>query len=95
MNNFYEILHEKGKGWICRVKNRQSEFKQYYYKYSDLLKQELNGENIFILLNTFYRTYRRIEFIKELNANYIDLDIYKTGFIKEQILINGFRRKSF
>ena len=43
---------------------------------------------IYINLNTFYRTYRRIECIKELNALFIDLDTYKTDFTKEQILIN-------
>ncbi len=85
---YLEILHGKSKGWICRVENGQAGFKQYHYRYSDLLKQELKGENTFISLNTFYRTYRRIEFIKELNANHIDLDTYKTGFTKEQILID-------
>ena len=43
---------------------------------------------MYITLNTFYKTYRRIECIKELNALFIDLDTYKTGFTKEQILMN-------
>ena len=44
--------------------------------------------NVYITLNTFYKTYRRLEYLKELKALFIDLDTYKTGFTKEQILMN-------
>ena len=39
-------------------------------------------------MNTFFKPSRRIECIKELKANFIDLDIYNTKFTKEQIIMN-------
>lgn len=39
-------------------------------------------------MNTFYRTLRRIDTIKELTCNYIDLDTYNTKFTNDQILMN-------
>ena len=59
-----------------------------HYKYKDIIKLKFDEDNIYITLNTFYKTYRRIECIKELNALFIDLDTYKTDFAKERILIN-------
>ena len=53
-----------------------------------LVGLKFNEDNVYITLNTFYKTYRRIECLKELNALFIDLDTYKTGFTKEQILMN-------
>ena len=53
-----------------------------------LVGLKFNEDNVYITLNTFYKTYRRIEYLKELKALFIDLDTYKTGFTKEQILMN-------
>ena len=53
-----------------------------------LVELKYYEDNIYITLNTFYKTYRRLECLKELNALFIDLDTYKTGFTKEQILMN-------
>ena len=85
---FFDMIHGQSQGWICRAENGKDGFKQHHYKYAELLQQDLESENIYISLNTFYRTYRRIEFVKELNSNYIDLDTYKTEFTKEQILMS-------
>lgn len=65
---YFEILYGKNKGWICRAENGQAGFKQHHYKYLDLLKQELNGENIFISLNTFYRTYKKNRVYKRVKC---------------------------
>ena len=81
-------LHSKSKGWITKAQINLSGYKQWHYKYIELQDLDFSGENIYITLNTFFSTYRRLEYIKELNALYIDLDYYKTGFTKEQIIMN-------
>ena len=85
---YVNIIHGDSKGWITKAKICDKEYKQWHYKYKDLIELKFDEDNVYITLNTFYKTYRRIECIKELNALFIDLDIYKTGFTKEQILMN-------
>lgn len=85
--SYLDILHSTSKGWITRAEINCG-YKQWHYKYKDLLGQDFNQENVFISLNTFYSTFRRLEYLKELKAQFIDLDTYKTGFTKEQILMN-------
>ena len=85
---YVNIIHGDSKGWITKAKICNKEYKQWHYKYKDLIELKFDEYNVYITLNTFYKTYRRIECIKELNALFIDLDTYKTGFTKEQILIN-------
>ncbi|MFY8264742.1 DNA-binding response regulator [Clostridium perfringens] len=48
----------------------------------------MSDENIYITLNTFYKPCRRLENIKELNTLFIDLDYYKTGKTKDQVLMD-------
>lgn len=84
---YLDTLHSNSNGWITRAEMNCG-YKQWHYKYAGLLKQEFNQENVYISLNTFYSTFRRLEYIKELKAQFIDLDIYKTGFTKEQIIMN-------
>lgn len=81
-------IHSNSKGWITKSEISSHTYKQWHYKYIELCDLDLSGENIYITLNTFFTTYRRIEYIKELNALYIDLDYYKTGFSKDQIIMN-------
>ena len=57
-------------------------------KYKELKETDLTEENIYITLNTFFKPYRRLECIKELNFVYIDLDYYKTKYTKEQVIMN-------
>ncbi|AOR24982.1 helix-turn-helix domain-containing protein [Clostridium taeniosporum] len=83
---YLNTVHGTSKGWITRAEISGS-FNQWHYKYNDLVKQDFIGENNYISLNTFYSTYRRLEYLKELKAHFIDLDIYKTKFTKEQVLM--------
>lgn len=85
--NYLDTLHSDSKGWITKAEMNFG-YKQWHYKYQDLIAQDFEKENLYISLNTFYSTYRRIEYLKELKAQFIDLDIYKTGLTKEQILMN-------
>lgn len=48
----------------------------------------MGKENVFISINTFYSTFRRVEYLKELKAQFIDLDMYNTEFTKEQIIMH-------
>lgn len=84
---YLDTVHRNSKGWITRAEMNRG-YKQWHYRYNELLEQDFEGENVFISLNTFYSTFRRLEYLKELKAQFIDLDIYKTGFTKEQILMN-------
>ena len=82
-------LHGNSQGWITKATiNEEEGFKQWHYRFKELIKQDLNGKNTYISMNTFYKTYRRIECLKELRACYIDLDIYNTKFTKEQVIMN-------
>ena len=87
-SKYINIVHGNSKGWITKAEISNQNYKQWHYKQVELLQLEFDKENIYITLNTFYKTYRRLEFLKELNALFIDLDTYKTGFTKDQILMN-------
>ncbi|MFR2389870.1 MAG: hypothetical protein ACLS7J_16205, partial [Intestinibacter bartlettii] len=81
-------VHGNSKGWITRSCIDENGYSQWHYKYKELKETDLTEENIYITLNTFFKPYRRLECIKELNALFIDLDYYKTKFTKEQIIMN-------
>ena len=85
--NYLDILHSDSKGWITKAEINCG-YKQWHYRYNELLEQDFNQENVYISINTFYSTFRRLEYLKELKAQFIDLDIYKTGFTKEQIIMH-------
>ena len=85
---YIDRVHGDSKGWITRSCIDENGYSQWHYKYAELKEVDLTGENIYITLNTFFKPYRRLECIKELNALFIDLDYYKTKFTKEQIIMN-------
>jgi hypothetical protein len=85
---YIDKVHGNSNGWITRSCIDKNRYSQWHYKYAELKEVDLTGENIYITLNTFFKPYRRLECIKELNALFIDLDYYKTKFTKEQIIMN-------
>lgn len=85
---YIDKVHGNSKGWITRSCIDENGYSQWHYKYAELKETDLTGENIYITLNTFYKPYRRLECIKELNGVYIDLDCYKTKYTKDQIIMN-------
>ena len=85
---YIDEMYRNAKGWITRAEINQGSFKQWHYKVNELVEMDYAQENIYLSQNTFYKPCRRIENIKELNCNYIDLDTYNTKFTKEQILMN-------
>lgn len=85
--SYLESVHGNSKGWITKAEINNNTFNQWHYKYLELVNEEFEKENVYISINTFYSTFRRIEYIKELKAQFIDLDIYNTGFTKEQVIM--------
>ena len=84
---YLEIIHGDSKGWIARAEINEI-YKQWHYMYANLLKQDFKGINVFVSMNNFFSTYRRIEYLKELSSLFIDLDTYKSKYTKNQILMN-------
>ena len=86
---YIDILHGESKGWITKAEiSKQREFSQWHYIVEDLLKQDFNKEDVYISMSTFYKPMRRIENIKEITSNFIDLDTYNTKFTNTQIVMN-------
>ena len=86
--NYIDNLHSNSNGWITRSVIDKKGYSQWHYKYAELKDLDMSGENIYITLNTFYKPCRRLENIKELNTLFIDLDYYKTGKTKDQVLMD-------
>ena len=86
---YIDTLHGDSKGWITKAEiNKTKEFSQWHYYVEDLLKQDFDKEDVYISMSKFYKPMRRIENIKELTCNFIDLDTYNTKFTNTQILMN-------
>ena len=86
--NYIDNIHSRSKGWITRSVIDKKGYSQWHYKYAELKDLDMRDENIYITLNTFYKPCRRLENIKELNTLFIDLDYYKTGKTKDQVLMD-------
>ncbi|MDO6338443.1 DNA-binding response regulator [Clostridium perfringens] len=85
---YIDNLHSNSKGWITRSVIDKNGYSQWHYKYTELKELDMSGENIYITPNTFYKPCRRLENIKELNTLFIDLDYYKTGKTRVQVLMD-------
>ena len=86
--NYIDNIHSRSKGWITRSVIDKKGYSQWHYKYAELKDLDMRDENIYITLNTFYKPCRRLENIKELNTLFIDLDYYKIGKTKDQVLMD-------
>ena len=84
---YLDTLHSNSEGWITKAEINCG-YKQWHYRYAELLEQDFAAENVYISLNTFYSTFRRVEYLKELKAQFIDLDCYNTKFTKDQIIMH-------
>ena len=86
--SYIDKIHSNSKGWITRSVIDNKGYSQWHYKYAQLKELDMSGENIYLTLNTFYKPFRRLENIKELNTLFIDLDYYKTGKTKSQVIMD-------
>lgn len=70
-------------------------YKHSYHRTSGLDKVPFEGENnVYISMNTFYRSAglkqqrgRSVDLLKRLNALYVDIDCYKKGLTKNEVLL--------
>ncbi|GKT29629.1 DNA-binding response regulator [Aduncisulcus paluster] len=84
----FDKIHRDSKGWIT-VARKQENYTQRHYRYDQIAAgaEELIADtNAFYSQNTFLQPTRRLEYIKELKALYIDVDCPKVGFMKDAAL---------
>lgn len=70
-------------------------YHQDYYRASGLIKANYDGvDNCYVAMNSFFRVKglkpqdgRAVEFLKRLNALYVDIDCYKVGLTKSEVLL--------
>lgn len=68
-----------------------------FFNNKELLTKNLRNKDMFITLNTFNNTKRRAETLHNIGALYVDLDIYKGRYNKEQtiaMLVNEYFDKT-
>lgn len=76
-------LHQDSEGFIASCYKRDSEWNQRSFKLKDFKLEENNG---YFSLNTFFKPYRRKEYLFEYTCLFSDLDYYHTGYTKEQVI---------
>ncbi|RXI57055.1 response regulator transcription factor [Clostridium tetani] len=92
-----DILHKDDDGYITIAIKKDNDWAQYHYKIEELKDNvgkvlSIDGVNIYLSPNSFYKPIRRIENVRKLNSLYIDLDYYTLDKFKDltvdQILWN-------
>src|SRR5665648_1251653 len=67
---YKQMIHSKNKGFITVAEKELEEFKQWHYKYSSL--PSLVGKtDRYMSMNTFWKTYRRIEYLKAVSYTHL------------------------
>jgi len=79
------MIPSKDKAFIPIAEKEFKQFIQWHYKYSNLPSLVGKIDN-YMSMNTFWKTYRRLEYLKELTTIYVDIDYYNTNFSKEAVL---------
>jgi len=82
---YVNLWHGKNKGYITHATKNNNEYKQWHYRY-EKFPLAVGEENVYISMNTFTRTYRRIEYLYTLNALYVDVDYYVTKYKLKGVL---------
>ncbi len=80
--------HANADGWITLAKREGDKYRQYHYRLegiSSVLSQWL-GEDLYFSQNTFYRPSRKIEYIRQLRALYVDVDQYLLNLDPEWVI---------
>ena len=92
-----DTLHKKDDGYITIAFKRNNDWAQYHYKIDELKDNvgkvlSIDGINVYLSPNSFYKPIRRIENVRKLNSLYIDLDYYTLDKFKsltvDQIIWN-------
>lgn len=80
---------------VCYRATINPRYYQEYYRSSGLAKVDYDGmDNVYVSMNTFYREKntdrqkgREVALLKRLNALYVDIDCYKVGLSKGEVLL--------
>lgn len=80
---------------VCYRATINPKYHQEYYRSSGLIKARYEGvDNVYVAMNTFYRKKgldrqegREVSLLKRLNALYVDIDCYKLGLSKKEVLL--------
>ncbi|GMA66268.1 helix-turn-helix domain-containing protein (plasmid) [Alicyclobacillus fastidiosus] len=73
------LLHHTGAdGWVTLCRKDNNRWKQYHYRVEEVAStlSEWLGKDVYFSQNTFYRPARKIEYIRQLRALYVDVDNY-------------------
>ena len=70
--------HAGADGWIALSRREGERYKQYHYRVDEIPRvlSEWMGDDAYFSQNTFYRPSRKIEYIRQLRALYVDVDNY-------------------
>lgn len=82
-------LHHDSTGIICLSQIDNGKWKNRYHNYKSISKviHELESyDDLFVSQNTFKKFRKSTEHLFELKACYIDIDYYKLGLTREQVL---------
>ncbi|MCG4572844.1 DNA-binding response regulator [Clostridium cochlearium] len=76
-----DTLHKGDDGYITIAIKCDNDWAQYHYKIDELKENvgkvlSIDGINVYLSPNSFYKPIRRIENVRKLNSLYIDLDYY-------------------
>lgn len=91
--------HHDSDGYIAVAQKTVDGWKQELYKPEKLAEKlsEWLGEDVYFSQNTFYRPQRRIEYIRQLRALYVDVDCYLLNYSPEWVIgsmeLNLFKTK--
>lgn len=80
--------HASADGWITLARLEGKSYRQYHYRLEDIssVLSEWLGEDVFFSQNTFYRPSRKIEYIRQLRALYVDVDCYLLNLDPEWVI---------
>lgn len=85
-NDYIEYLFKGIRGWICQGQ-LNPEYRQTMHRFNGLIQGQFTGKNdIYISMNTFFKNERNADYLKRLNTLYVDIDCYKLGLKKTDVL---------
>ncbi|MDF2503074.1 hypothetical protein [Clostridium sp.] len=75
-------LHKDSQGYIASCQKNGKKWEQKCFKVNDL---EIEEENGYFSLNTFYQKWRNKDLLFEYTSLYVELDTYSLGLKKEEV----------
>lgn len=84
--DYLKYMYTGTQGYISRATIRDT-YKQWHYDCMNIIEQPyMKEQDVYVSMNTFFKPQRNINNVKRLNALYVDIDCYKIGLTKEQVI---------